>query len=162
MTILDISLFKPYNKRKGVEVFMYKKDNTLSDAERVRLDEITFYNFIEHLFQLSSNPTKVYSFIEAVCILAPCNMTIINSVVNICMTQDRRYVPTKEEHIHLLAKSDMSVRRIVSYLNISQRDYYRILAEQPPNIQPKFSPKQYIEIIKFLNCLTNLIPERIG
>ena len=62
---------------------MYKKDNTLSDAERVRLDEITFYNFIEHLFQLSSNPTKVYSFIEAVCVLAPCNITIINSVVNI-------------------------------------------------------------------------------
>ena len=162
MTILDISLFKPYNKRKGVEVFMYKKDNTLSDAERVRLDEITFYNFIEHLFQLSSNPTKVYNFIEAVCVLALCNVTIVNSVVNICMTQDRRYVPTKEEHIHLLAKSDMSVRRIVSYLNISQRDYYKVLAEPPPNIQPKFSPKQYIEIIKFLNCLTNLIPERIG
>lgn len=141
---------------------MYKKDNTLSDAERVRLDEITFYNFIEHLFQINSNPTKVYSFIEAVCTLAPCNITVINSAVNICMTQDRRYRPTKEEHVHLLAKSDMSVRKIMTYLNISQRDYYSILTKSPPDIQPKFTPKQYIEIIKFLNCLTNLIPERIG
>ena len=56
---------------KGVEVFMYKKI-TLYQMQTMRLDEITFYNFIEHLFQLSSNPTKVYSFIEAVCILAPC------------------------------------------------------------------------------------------
>lgn len=141
---------------------MYRKSIALSDTERVRLDEITFWNFISYLFSINSNPTKVYSFVEVVCTLGKCDLLVINSVVTICMTQDRRYLPSKEEHIHLLSKSYMSVRRIVKYLGISQRDYYETLAKEPPNVQPKFSPKQYIEIIKFLNCLTTLVPERIG
>lgn len=141
---------------------MFTKQNTLSDTGRVRLDEITFFNFIDKLFSINSNPTKVYSFIEVVCTLGGCNLLIINSVVTICMTQDRRYKPTKEEHVHLLAMSSMSVRKIIPYLEISQRDYYNILEQDPPDIQPKFTPKQYIEIIKFLNCLDSLAPERIG
>lgn len=141
---------------------MYKKRTTLSDAERVRLDEITFFNFIIHLFKVNSNPTKVYDFVEVICTLAQCDLLIINSVVSICMSHDRRYIPTRNEHIQLLAKSEMPVRRILTYLNISQRDYYNAIAEEPPDILPKFSPKQYIEVIKFLNCLTTLIPERIG
>ena len=141
---------------------MYKKQITLSDAERVRLDEITFCNFIEKLFSVNSNPTKVYSFVEVVCTLGRCDLLVINSVVSICMTQDRRYKPTREEQVHLYAKSSMPVRKIIPLIGISQRDYYDLLSSEPPNLQPKFSPKQYIEMIKFLNCLDNLIPERIG
>lgn len=141
---------------------MFSKPNTLSDAERVRLEEIAFCNFIDYLFQKNSNPTKVYGFIEVVCTLSNCNLLIINNVVSICMTQDRRYKCTKEEFIHLLSKSDMPVRRILPYLGISQRDYYKILEQDPPDIQPKFQPKQYIEMIKFLDCLRTLAPERIG
>ena len=141
---------------------MYKKQITLSDAERVRLDEITFCSFIERLFSVNSNPTKVYSFVEVVCTLGRCDLLVINSVVSICMTQDRRYKPTREEQVHLYSKSSMPVRKIIPLIGISQRDYYDILDSDPPNLQPKFSPKQYIEMIKFLNCLDNLIPERIG
>jgi hypothetical protein len=141
---------------------MYTKKTKLSDAERVRLDEITFCNFIDKLFSVNSNPTKVYSFIEVVCTLGRCDLLVINSVVSICMSQDRRYKPTKEEAIHLYAKSSMSVRNIIALVRTSQRDYYEVLNKEPPDLQPKFSPKQYIEIIKFLNCLDSLIPERIG
>ena len=141
---------------------MYKKRVTLSDTDRVRLDEITFCNFIDYLFSINSNPTKVYSFIEVVCTLGKCDLVIINSVVAICMTQDRRYKPTREEQVHLYSKSSLPVRKVISIIGISQRDYYAILNQDPPVIEPRFTPKQYIEIIKFLNCLTNLIPERIG
>lgn len=141
---------------------MYKKQNTLSDAERVRLDEITFCNFIDKLFSVNSNPTKVYSFVEVVCTLGGCDLLVINNVVSICMTQDRRYKPTREERVHLYSKASMPVRKIFPIVGVSQRDYYDILDKEPPDLQPKFSPKQYIEMIKFLNCLNNLIPERIG
>lgn len=140
---------------------MYKKQETLSDAERVRLEEVTFCNFISHLFSVNSNPTKAYAFIEVVCTLGKCNLIVINGVVSICMTQDRRYVPTTHEHVYLLSKSTMSVRKITPYLGISQRDYYGYLEKEPPDIQPKFSPVQYIEMIKFIDCLHNLLPERI-
>lgn len=143
---------------------MYRKPPRpqLSDAERVRLDEITFCTFIKKLFSLNSNPTKVYDFVETICALGRCDLLLINSVVTVCMRQDRRYKPTREEHIFLLAKSNMPVRQILLYLGISQRDYYKVLSSESPNIQPRFDPKQYIEMIKFLNCLGNLIPERIG
>jgi hypothetical protein len=141
---------------------MYRKSSTLSDAERVRLDEITFCKFIDYIFQLNSNPTKVYNFVEVICNLAKCDTLIISGVVSICLTQDRRYKVSKEEHVYLLSKSTMPVRQITKYLGISQRDYYEVLEEPPPNLLPKFQPKQYIEIIKFLNCLDTLAPERIG
>ena len=141
---------------------MFTKQVTLSDAERVRLDEITFCNFIDKLFSVNSNPTKVYSFIEVVCTLGKCDLLIINSVVSICMTQDRRYKATKDELVHLYSKSSLPIRKLILTLGISQRDYYETLGKDPPNLLPRFTPKQYIEMIKFLNCLDNLIPERIG
>ena len=142
---------------------MYKNRITLSDAERVRLDEITFCNFIDKLFSMNSNPTKVYGFVEVICTLGKCDLLIINGVVAICMTQDRRYKLTKEEHTHLFARACIPVRKALPILGISQRDYYTILrSKEPPDIQPKFSPKQYIEMIKFLNCLDNIAPERLG
>lgn len=139
---------------------MFKKTVTLTDAERVRLDEITFCNFIDELFSVNSNPTKVYSFIEVVCTLGRCDLLIINNVVSICMTQDRRYKLTREEQVHLYSKI-LPVRKLITTIGISQRDYYNILSQEPPDLNPKFSPKQYIEIIKFLNCLEHIIPERM-
>jgi hypothetical protein len=140
---------------------MYSKRNVLSDAEQVRLEEIEFCNFIDYLFRLNSNPTKVYAFIEVVCTLSNCNLPIINGAVSICMTQDRRYKTTKEEFIHLLSKAAMPVRKLIPYVGVSQRDYYKVLRQKPPDIQPKFQPKQYIEMIKFLQGLRNLVPERM-
>lgn len=159
--LTNYSISPTINVERGKHI-MYKKARTLSDAERVRLDEITFCNFITQLFSINSNPTKVYSFVEVVCTLGRCDLLIINSVVSTCMTQDRRYKATKEELMHLYAKSNMPVRKITSLVGLSQRDYYELIKKAPPDIQPKFNPKQYIEIIKFLNCLENLIPERIG
>ena len=141
---------------------MFKKQVTLSDAERVRLDEITFFAFIDRLFSINSNPTKVYSFIEVICTLGKCDLIVINNTVSICMAQDRRYKTSREEQVHLYAKSSMPVRKSIAIIGVSQRSYYDILDTEPPNLQPRFTPKQYIEIIKFLNCLDSLIPERMG
>ena len=140
---------------------IYTKKETLTDAERIRLEEIMFYNFIMYLFKTNSNPAKVYGFVEVICTLGNCDLLIINNVVSMCMSQDYRYVPRQQEHIYLLTKSSTPVRKVTAQFSISQRDYYKIKNSDPPDIQPKFSPKQYIEIIKFMDCLTKLIPERI-
>ena len=140
---------------------MYTKKSKLTDAERVRLDEISFCFFILRLAQTVPDPTKLYDFIEVVCSFGDCNFVIIANLVSICMTKDRRYFPSKEEHVQLLAKSDIPVRKATKILGISQRDYYNYMYQEQLPIEPKFEPRQYIEIIKFLDAIQNIIPERI-
>ena len=140
---------------------MFTKQSTMSDAERIRLEEITFWNFIEHLFKSNASPVKVYGFIETVCALSECKILILNDVINICMTNDRRYRPTRNELIYILSKSKLAVRTIIAETKITYRDYYKLVAEDMLPIAPKFTPEQYIEIIKFLDSLRNIVPERI-
>lgn len=140
---------------------MYTRKSKISDAERVRLEEITFCNFIAHLFELNLSPPKIYDFVEVICNLSGCDFKLISDAINIIMTQDRRYLPTREEHVILLSNAGVAVRRVTKELGISQRDYYSIVnMEEPPDILPKFRPALYIEMIKFLNQLEKFIPER--
>lgn len=141
---------------------MFTRVSKISDSERVRIEEITFCKFIERLFGLNSNPTKVYGFFEVICTLSGCDLSLINDAISIVMTQDRRYVPSREEHVILLSHAGVPIRKILTTAHVTQRDYYSIInMEEPPDILPKFRPAVYIEIIKFLDCLDNLIPERI-
>ena len=140
---------------------MFTRQTNISDAERVRLEEIAFCNFITHLFKLNLNPPKILDFVEVICSLSGCNFTLISDAVSTIMMQDRRYVPTREEHVILLSHAGIAIRRINKMLGISQRDYYAIInMAEPPDIQPKFRPAVYIEMIKFLDHLNKLTPER--
>jgi hypothetical protein len=158
--LLDKIIQPPYNIGKGADV-MYSRQDILTDAEQVRFEEVKFYQFIKHLFKVNPNPVKVHSYIDSVSILADCNQIIIDNLVSMCMMNDKNFVPTHAEHIYLLIKANTSVRKTMYYAGISQREYYKVCNHPPEEVIPKLEPKQYIEAIKFMDCLTSLLPERI-
>lgn len=138
---------------------MYKKENSLTAEEAIRLDEIIFYNFIHNLFSLGHNPIKLYAFVEVVCSITNCNITILNSVVSTVLTEDKQYSPTREEHIFLLAKAANPVQNTCTIYNISPRTYYLILnkaKEAGMNPTPKYDSLQHAEINKFINALETI------
>jgi hypothetical protein len=137
---------------------MYKKQNTLTDGEKCRLDEIIFFNLIQRIYGMHANPTKIFDFIEMLCILTKCNTTIINSVIAIVLTNDCRYAPGRDEHAYLLSKAAIPVRDIVKRVGISLTTYYNamdVLSTQAP-IYPKLSPAQTDEIGKLLDGIDDL------
>ena len=132
------------------------KQSALTEQECARLDEILFYNLTHNLFKMGKNPVQIYSFIEVMCSLASCNITIINSVVATILTEDRRFAPGRKEHIYLLSKAAVPVRKIVADFGMSNNTYYAIVDELSKStlpILPKFDSKQDEEMTKFIDAL---------
>ena len=76
---------------KNTEVLMN------NDAQ-FRLNEIIFCNLFKHLLKKNRNPVKVYNMLEVMASVVDGNLIILNSVINIILNNDRRYMPTKKEY----------------------------------------------------------------
>mgnify|MGYP000869319685 CR=1 FL=1 len=141
---------------------MYLKPNdTMNEAERIRLDEITFYDYVQHIYATNKNPVKVYDYIEILCNMTDSNLILMNSLVSAMMCGGHEYIPTKQERIYLLSKSSLSVRAICKRLGISQTTYYQYLDKPPLLIASHISKEQHEELVRFFNKLSTVLPERI-
>lgn len=141
---------------------MYKKSHTeLTDTERIRLDEIVFYDYIQDVFQNNPNPVKVFDFVEVLCSLTRCNMLIMNSIVIEMMNGGNHFIPTKLERIYLMSKSSLGVRDICRRLDITQRTYYKYVEKTPPYITCRLTTEQHEELLRFFKNLKRIVPERM-
>ena len=126
----------------------------MSQNEIIRLNEIIFCRLFKQLLTTNTNPIKVYTFVESVANLVNGNITILNSVIAIILSNDRRYMPTKQEFMYLLRKADIPVRRACKLAGLSQTTYYSMAKEMC--IQPKFTPIQYEEMLRILKTFDKI------
>lgn len=123
----------------------------MKPEHQIRLNEIIFCKLFQQLLKDNTNPIKVYDLIEAVANLVGANVTILNSVLTIILSNDRRYLPTKKEFAYLLRLSNMPVRNVCKLAGISQTTYYA-MSENDMHIEPKFTPIQYEQILKIMRA----------
>ena len=127
----------------------------MDNTEQIRLNEIIFCNLFKKLLKEYSNPIRVYDLIEAMAKLVDANVLVLNSVLNIILSNDEQYLPTKREYMILLKKANIPVRKACKLANMSQSTYYS-MSEAEYYIQPKFSQAQYEEMLKILAAFDNI------
>lgn len=135
----------------------------MTEYERIRLYEIVFCNFIIELMKTNSNPIKLYDYIEATCGLIDGNKTIANSVLQTIFSNDRQYMPTKEEYLYLLVRTNLPVKKACARGHISMSTYY-YYKNLTMCIRPRFKPVQTDLIISLINhmlSVTDLIERGI-
>lgn len=121
----------------------------MTKEEQMRLNEIIFCNLFKKLLKTNKNPIKVYDFLTALAEVVGANVLILNNVLTIILNNDKQYIASKKEYVYLLRKSNLPVRQIVTVAHISFSTYYSKKQEEL-HIEPKFSPIQYIEMMKIL------------
>jgi hypothetical protein len=121
----------------------------MTENEQIRLNEIIFCKLFQKLLKENVNPIKVYDLIEAVAILVGANVTVLNSVIGIILSNDRRYMPHRREHMYLLKKSNVPVRKVCKLAGISPNTYYAPTTDDI-HIEPKFTPVQYDAMLKVM------------
>lgn len=111
------------------------------DIER-RWKEIECIHFIQSLYsRCNGQYNVVMSLLENIATLCGQTTLQLYPIINIISTQDRRYMPSKNEMILLCLKSNIPVRDVCKITNISMRDYYgyksgKLVCEA--NIKPRF------------------------
>lgn len=141
---------------------MYGKTNDpITEIEQIRLDEITFYKYIQFIFKINPNPIRVYEFIEILGSMTECNIIIMNSIVSDMMCEGNKYKANKQEYIYLLSKSRLTVRAVCARLKITQKTYYQNLYKEDLVIKHNITKEQHEELVKFLVNINIVIPERI-
>lgn len=127
----------------------------MTEHERIRLYEIVFCNFIIDLMKSNSNPIKIFDYIEAMCGLIDGNKTIANSVLQTIFSNDRQYMPTKEEYLYLLVRTNLSVKKACARGHISMSTYY-YYKNLDMCVRPRFKPAQYTLIISLVEHMQTI------
>lgn len=134
--------------------------NVLTQDEYIRLNEIIFFQLITKFFNASLSPVKIFQWIEYTCILGDVNKVALNSVVSSILNGDREFAYTQLEHMAILNKSGLPVRKICEKLNMSNTTYYHRLEEaQELVIKPRGTQPQQESIIAFLDIVDVLVAE---
>ena len=133
----------------------------MNNDAQFRLNEIIFCNLFKHLLKKNRNPVKVYNMLEVMASVVDGNIIILNSVINIILNNDRRYMPTKKEYVAALRECGVPVRRTLAKAGMSFSTYYKWKDEEMV-IKPRFTPAQYTEMMKILNLFSDLYEKLEG
>lgn len=136
---------------------MYKKDNTLTEVEAQRYNEILFYDKIRRF--LTESPVNIqtrFNALEQLMHLAGSNEYLLMLIIrNKIMTNDWDYKPTKQERMVLRYRAGTPVRQSCKELHISYSTYYKMVQEYNSTYIaiPKHNEAEFESIIKFLQFL---------
>lgn len=105
---------------------------------------------------------RIYDLVELLCDLSGASYIRLQAVISTIAIGDRRVMPSRRELVLLYRKAGYSVRDTCRMTKLSMRDYYAIVRGDNTDLtfQPKFEPTQSIEITKFLNGVSSVLPER--
>lgn len=133
----------------------------MNNDAQFRLNEIIFCNLFQHLLKKNRNPVKVYNMLEVMASVVDGNLIILNSVINIVLNNDRRYMPTKKEYVAALRVCGVPVRHTLAKAGMSFSTYYKWKDEEIV-LKPRFTPAQYNEMMKILNLFSDLYEKLEG
>lgn len=127
----------------------------MNEQERLRYNELVFYQYISGMLKKYKNPISVYKMVRSSAELAGCDMNILNSVLNETFTNEKAVAPIKEESMYLLRLSGTPVREICKYLHAGNSTYYKYRYNEY-RVEPKFSKEQNEEMYKLMRFIIDL------
>lgn len=122
-----------------------------TSPEELRYYEVMYYTLLDRYFT-SSDPTKLYNFIELMSVTFGLNNTLMTQATSAIMRNDFEFQPRPVECAILMSKfSKLSKREQAKRLNISPTLYYKHITmyeDDPFPIRPKLSADQTVEVAK--------------
>lgn len=126
----------------------------MNDTERKRLHEILFWYVIKRLLK-STNPIKLYDFMESLSVIAECDTLVLRSCVQLVLMNDVHNRPRHAETVRLFSMAGMHVRDICKITNMSMSTYYKY-KDAEDYITLCFNIRQYEAIHKVLLLLCSM------
>ena len=129
---------------------------TLPEEQRLR--EIVFHNYILGIQKINPNPIKVYDYIDSLCILCDANQTIVHSILNRILINDRKYAPNEYEIRNLYMRSGLNVRKFCRLRHMSQTTYYANNETEKINFMavPKYTEQEREEMWKIMKVVKHI------
>ena len=143
-------------------VFMYERiynipAPTNNDFYRVR--EIKFYLLCYNLMSYYKEPVTIIELLDTLAKLFDCNHLHISQLVLNCYKKDPAFVPTQFEVHALLAKTNLSIRKIADITKSANKTIYADLqrfVKDPFEGRPRLNTAQSETLAKFMAAVETL------
>ena len=99
----------------------------ISPCEQERMIEVNFTLFVRHLLKMYNKSILSLDIIEAIAVVSGCNVTYIKQLAQAVYNDFSAVVPTRQEQVVLLYRSNYTVRKIQEMTGVHMQTMYRYL-----------------------------------
>lgn len=124
----------------------------MTEAQRKRLNEIVFVQYVDSTLKRVSNPSRLYILMDTICEMYGGNSLLLRKAVSEVLCRRDMYKAGQQEIRALAHHTKAPLQRVLKLLGVSRATYYRSNNDEMIK-QPQFEQEYYSEVEEFLKFL---------